>query len=437
MFATILSLALTANLVSAATLPTISAVGSKFFFSNGTQYYIKGVAYQLTDQDPLLDETQCTLDANMMADLGANTIRVYHVDPTQNHDACMTAFANVGIYLFLDLDTFDTQFNQAAPAWNQTQLSAFEAVLDTFQGYDNLAGVFVANEAMTLLNGSDTAPFIKAAIRDVKAYRQSKKYRDIPVGYSGADIPSLRPMLQNYLACGSDPADAADFFSLNVYEWCGESSFDGSGYNQLVANATGLQIPIFISETGCRIPKPRTFDDQASIFGSDMNGTWSGAIVYEWIEETNDYGLISYGPTVDPSVDTAALDGFSRSGTPSPVTPDYSNLKNHWATLNPTGVALSAYSATASMPPIACPSSTPNGWIVNPTNALPSIGETLDLAATSTGGLQSGGGGAKPTSTAKKGGAATVKPALMMGGNVVAGMSIGLVGVLLGFLVWL
>jgi len=71
-----------------------------------------GVAYQLTDQDPLLDEKQCTLDANMMADLGANTIRVYHVDPTQNHDACMTAFANVGIYLFLDLDTFDTQFNQ-------------------------------------------------------------------------------------------------------------------------------------------------------------------------------------------------------------------------------------------------------------------------------------------------------------------------------------
>ncbi len=47
-----------------------------------------------------------------MADLGANTIRVYHVDPTGNHDACMKAFADVGIYLFVDLDTFDTQFNQ-------------------------------------------------------------------------------------------------------------------------------------------------------------------------------------------------------------------------------------------------------------------------------------------------------------------------------------
>ena len=130
MFAQALSFAVlaAASIASAADLPSISAVGSKFFFSNGTQYYIKGrspthqltpitdvhvgVAYQLTDQDPLIDKEQCTRDANMMADLGANTIRVYHVDPTADHDDCMTAFANAGIYLFLDLDTFDTQFNQ-------------------------------------------------------------------------------------------------------------------------------------------------------------------------------------------------------------------------------------------------------------------------------------------------------------------------------------
>ena len=231
------------------------------------------MAYQLVDQDPLIDTKQCTIDAKQMADLGANTIRVYHVDPTANHDGCMSAFADQGIYLFLDLDTFSTQFDQDNPYWNQTQLSAFEAVLDAFHDYSNLAGVFVANEAMTRLNGSDAAPFVKAGIRDVKAYRQQKNYRDIPVGYSGADIPELRPMLQNYLACGSNAAEAADFFSLNVYEWCGKSSFSGSGYDKLVANATGLQIPIFISETGCHVPEPRYFDDMQSILGTDMEGT--------------------------------------------------------------------------------------------------------------------------------------------------------------------
>lgn len=206
-----------------------------------------------------------------MSTLGANTIRVYHVDPTADHSGCMSAFAAKGIYLFLDLDTFTTQFEQSTPYWNQTQLNAFSAVLDAFHSYANLAGVFVANEALTFLNQSALAPYIKAGIRDVQHYRDSKGYRRIPVGYAGADVAELRPMLQNYLACGSPDGKGgtttADFVGLNVYEWCGHSSFQGSGYAQLVKNSTGLQIPIFISETGCREPRTRYFEDQASVLG--------------------------------------------------------------------------------------------------------------------------------------------------------------------------
>ena len=113
------------------TIPTVSAVGAKFFTSDGNQFYIKGiicfgkascgkisdklrlgVAYQLTDTDPLIDTTQCQLDASQMKDLGANTIRVYHVDATADHSGCMSAFADAGIYLFVDLDTFTTQIQQ-------------------------------------------------------------------------------------------------------------------------------------------------------------------------------------------------------------------------------------------------------------------------------------------------------------------------------------
>lgn len=47
-----------------------------------------------------------------MQDLGANAIRVYHVDPTGNHDGCMKAFEDAGIYLFVDLDDFETQIEQ-------------------------------------------------------------------------------------------------------------------------------------------------------------------------------------------------------------------------------------------------------------------------------------------------------------------------------------
>jgi len=41
-----------------------------------------------------------------MKQLGANSIRVYHVDATANHDGCMAAFAAAGVYLFVDLDSF-------------------------------------------------------------------------------------------------------------------------------------------------------------------------------------------------------------------------------------------------------------------------------------------------------------------------------------------
>ncbi|GKZ29909.1 hypothetical protein AbraIFM66950_006970 [Aspergillus brasiliensis] len=364
-------------------IQTISAVGSKFFYEDGTQYYIKGIAYQLIPEDPLIDTAQCTRDAARMAELGTNAIRVYHVDPQANHDGCMKAFADAGIYLFVDLDTFDTAISQDDPHWDQSQFDSFKAVLDAFQKYDNTAGVFVGNEVLNTKDGFAAAPYVLAAARDIKSYRNAQHYRSIPVGYAAADIAELRPMLQNYLACRSDPAERLDFFSLNAYEWCGDSSYELSGYQSLQDQAAGYPIPIFFSETGCNVARPRTFSDQAAIFGDPMSGTWSGAMIYEWIEETNDYGLISYGPPGADTPPTATTDivvqdGFTRQGEPTPIQPDFDNLKNQWATLNPTGVALSDYvKSTAAISPPECPASTDGGWAVDPSAPLPTIGQAF------------------------------------------------------------
>lgn len=101
-------------------ISTISTYGNKFFYENGTQFFIKGVAYQLTEDDPLVDKTQCALDASLMQELGANSIRVYHVDASSDHSDCMTVFADAGIYLLVDLDTFDTYI---LPVWSVPRLS--------------------------------------------------------------------------------------------------------------------------------------------------------------------------------------------------------------------------------------------------------------------------------------------------------------------------
>lgn len=55
-----------------------------------------------------MNTTQCQLDANLMQELGVNAIRVYHVDSAADHSGCMNAFAAVGIYLFVDCDSFKT-----------------------------------------------------------------------------------------------------------------------------------------------------------------------------------------------------------------------------------------------------------------------------------------------------------------------------------------
>ncbi|KAJ5749238.1 uncharacterized protein N7511_010934 [Penicillium nucicola] len=416
-------------------VPTISAVGSKFFYENGTQFYIKGIAYQLTPSDPLVDTAQCKRDIARMAELGTNSIRVYHVDPSANHKGCMTALADAGIYLWVDLDTFTTQIEQTAPHWNQTQFDRFKDVLDEFQKYENTAGVLVGNEVLTTAEGSAAAPYVLAAARDVKAYRDQKGYREIPVGYSAADIADLRPMLQNYLGCSQNASERLDFYSLNAYEWCGDSSYSQSGYDMLQKNATDYPIPIFFSETGCNTPKPRTFDDQSAIFGDKMADTWSGSIIYEWLEETNDYGLVSYGPSVKAATATATFieDGFTRQGTPTPVSPDFDNLKSQWATLNPTGVALSDYKKSATGLSIECPASTSGGWDVDPSSPLPTLGQTYKKgsgsSATTTGGSGASGTGSAATASSTKEGAAFAVTAsspmterLLTGSIVLSGM---------------
>jgi hypothetical protein len=260
-------------------------------------------------------------------------------------------------------------YAQDKPHWNETQFKAFQAVMDAFHTFDNVAGFFVGNEVLTNPAGSPAAPFVKAAARDLKAYRDSKGYRQIPVGYSAADIGSLRPMLQNYLACGDKPAEAIDYFALNAYEWCGDSSYTTSGYSGLTANITEYNIPIFFSETGCNVVQPRTHADQGAIFGPEMTPYWSGAIIYEWIQEMNGYGLVQFGPHVDPNSPGAPPDGWPRSGAPIPVQPDFDNLKREWAAAKPMGVNESNYNPSLKAP--RCPDRWPSVWEVDGTAPLP------------------------------------------------------------------
>lgn len=172
-----------------------------------------------------------------------------------------------------------------------------------------------------------------------------------------------------------------EFYGLNSYRWCGQSSFDQSGYSAIYAQTQNYPIPIFMSETGCIVPEPRTFQDQTALLGPEMDDVWSGAIIYEWIQEENHYGLITYGGgNTDDNDYAAPAGGFLRSGTPTPITPGFTNLQNVWATLNPTG-SVSAAAYTPTLSPLACPTYQAGAWQVDPSAALPTIGGAYAVAA--------------------------------------------------------
>ncbi|MAD84552.1 MAG: hypothetical protein CL912_16460 [Deltaproteobacteria bacterium] len=237
----------------------------------------------------------------------------------------------------------------------------YTATIDAFAGFENTLGFFAGNEIINDRDRTSLAPYIKAIALDMKAYRDGMGYRTIPIGYAAADISSLRPALQNYLACG---AESIDFFGQHDYSWCGDSSMAASGFNGLYANTSGYNIPIFVAETGCIDPQPRTFGDQVALFGSAMNDRFSGAIVYEWGLHENGYGLVSYA-------------GGATSGTPTPIPGDFSNLKSRWSTLTPTGTPLPSYDIRTVTTTLGCPSSTASIWSVNGEVSLPTLGRAV------------------------------------------------------------
>lgn len=76
---------------------------------------MRGVAYQQeinsnTSQtasvkytDPLSDTKSCKRDIEYLKKIRTNTIRVYAINPEEDHDECMTALADAGIYVVADL----------------------------------------------------------------------------------------------------------------------------------------------------------------------------------------------------------------------------------------------------------------------------------------------------------------------------------------------
>lgn len=279
-----------------------------FYSSNGTQFFIKGVAYQQgiapgggsesttasTFIDSLADSASCTRDIPLLQQLGTNTVRVYAIDPTADHSACMNALDAAGIYVIADLSVPGESINRDSPAWTTDLYTRYTGVIDNLGQYQNTLGFFAGNEVTNNKTNSNSAAFVKAAVRDMKSYITSKNFgRWIGVGYATNDDADTRDLLANYFNCGKDQTAAVDFWGYNIYEWCGQSTFQSSGYQERTQAFANFSVPAFFSEYGCNNPggaNGRVFQDTPVLYSDLMNKVWSGGIVYEYFEEQNDFG---------------------------------------------------------------------------------------------------------------------------------------------------
>ena len=102
-------------------------------------------------------------------------MRVYTVDNSADHDACMNALADAGIYLALDVNTPAYSLNRAdnasiALSYNDVYLQFIFSTIDAFAKYDNTLLFFSGNEVINDNATSFAAPYVKAVTRDMKAY---------------------------------------------------------------------------------------------------------------------------------------------------------------------------------------------------------------------------------------------------------------------------
>ena len=362
----LLSLAVASTAVQA--LNPITVKGNAFYDSKtNDRFFIRGVDYLPGGSsdfiDPLLDVDVCKRDIEYFKDLGLNAIRVYSIDNSGDHSECMKLLNDAGIYLILDVNTPKNSINRASPAnsYNTAYLQHVFATVDAFKDYDNTLGFFAANEVINDENTTNTAPYVKAVIRDMKAYIKAQSSRFIPVGYSAADISINRKQQAEYFNCGSDE-ERLDMFGMNDYSWCGESSFSLSGYDKKVEDYSGYTKPMFLSEYGCNEINPRPFTEVGSIYSTDMSSVFSGGLVYEYSEEDNKYGLV-----------VISSDGKVTTNQ------DYDNLKAELAKAeDPSGDAGASTATTAA----ECPAYEAGVWEVEGTD-IPSMPKRASVFLTS------------------------------------------------------
>lgn len=134
-----------------------------------------------------------------------------------------------------------------------------------------------------------------------------------------------------------------------------------SGYDRVISTFANTTIPVFFSEYGCNQVEPRVFDEVPVLYGN-MTSVLSGGLIYEYSQETNNYGLV----------------WIYENGT-AQLRSDYNALQTQYNTLEVKALG-SMNSSAAAAQSLNCSSSLISSGGFNNTFTLPAVpsgGQTL------------------------------------------------------------
>jgi hypothetical protein len=292
--------------------------GSRFFYkTNGSEFFIRGVYYshamvRITTPsnystpddssllDPLADADGCQRDIPYLQELRTNVIRVSNLNSTEDHSKCMSLLDAAGVYVLVDLASGDGEDRH----YDLEVYESFTSVIDTMQNYTNVLGFFAGSEVRPSDAFTQSYAFVKAAVRDMKAYIKTQNYRPMGIGigigsweYDRQYDPNILDinnatsgLVEDYFNCGNSLV-SIDFLGLAVYSWCNESLYyTQSAYSALAKALSSYSVPVFLSGYGCNTgggADVRSFAEVEMLFGSQMTDVFSGGIVYEYQEDFN------------------------------------------------------------------------------------------------------------------------------------------------------
>ena len=240
-------------------------------------------------------------------ELGINTIRIFAVDGSQNHDAFACALRRLGIRLIIGLSAscLDCSLTiEAAPACYPAALKQRgQQIVAEFGRYDNVLAFSVSNEIGLQLLGTPevNAPCAKQFIKDMRMFMAGcgAGMRQVPVGLAVADRDREPNAL--YYACEEegDPDASmatAEWYGINAYQHCDATADPIRGFVNLRRDFEDfdLRVPVVLTEFGCineSFPEEDGFEAQRDfrqvsvLFSEEYSRYFAGGCVFEYSNE--------------------------------------------------------------------------------------------------------------------------------------------------------